>query len=329
MSKILITGGAGYIGRAVVESLYKNNSLYVIDNLSTGSSFFLRKKCKFIKQDLNNFKLLKKLISKEKFDIIIHLAASTSVSESEKNKKKYYINNIKNTINLLKSIKGIKIKSFIFSSSAGVYGKSNLPVNENSPLNPSNYYSYTKKFCEKKIIEYSKKLNFNFIILRYFNVCGSSNKDNIGQLNMLNDSLINNLSIQSNKLNPKVKIYGNNYETKDGTCVRDYIHVLDLANIHKKLINNYKKKKSIILNCGYGKGFSVMQVINKFQKIIKKKVTIKIEKKRKGDIPVSFADVKLLKHKLKWRPRFNNLETIINSSIMWQKKLNKYDKKKI
>lgn len=325
MNKILITGGAGYIGRAIVNSLHKNNNLYVLDNLSTGNKSLLKKKCKFIKKDLNNLDFLKKFLDKERFDIIIHLAASTNVAESERNKKKYFKNNIVNTLNLLKCLKNVKLKSLIFSSSAGVYGKSPPPIDERSLIKPINYYSYTKKICEKNIINYSKKYDFNYFILRYFNVCGSSKKDEIGQLNKSNDSLISNLSLQSLKKKPFIKIYGVDYDTKDGTCVRDYIHVLDIASIHSKLIKYIKNKnKSLIINCGYGKGYTVMEVIKNYEKIIKKKIIIKNVKRRMGDIPISFAKTSLLKKLLKWRPRFNNLTLIIKSSLEWQKKIKFY-----
>ena len=327
MNKILITGGAGYIGRSIVNALYKKNEITVIDNLSTGNYNFIKNKCIFFKEDLNDYKFLKNFFYKKDFDIIIHLAASINVEDGEKNKKFFYKNNVINTINLLDCIKEKKIKTFIFSSTAGVYGLAKPPTKENHKLKPINFYSHTKKICENNIIRNSKKYNFNYIILRFFNVCGADVKNNIGQINTKNDSLINNLTSQIDKKNPTIKVYGNNYNTKDGTCVRDYIHVSDLAEVHKKLISNKKTLlNSNIFNCGYGKGYSVNEIIKKFKKKIKKRVKILIINKRTGDIPASYADVSFLKKKITWKPKYNNLDVIINSSILWQKKLKKIKK---
>jgi len=324
MKKILITGGAGYIGRSIVNALYKKNELTVIDNLSTGNYNFIKKKCNFFKKDLNDLKFLKNFFNKRTFDIVIHLAASINVQEGEKNKKFFFKNNIINTKNLLDCIKEKKIKTFIFSSSAGVYGSACPPIKESNKLNPINFYSYTKKICENYIIKGSKKYNYNYIILRFFNVCGADAINNVGQINIKNDSLINNLTNQIDRKAPIIKIYGNNYNTKDGTCVRDYIHVSDLAQIHKKLINNKKiLSKSNIFNCGYGRGYSVNDIVERFKKRFKKKLKIKILNKRIGDIPASYADVSSLKKKIKWKPKYYSLNKIIHTSILWKKKLKK------
>ena len=174
---------------------------------------------------------------------------------------------------------------------------------------------------EEIIKKYGKKFNFKYGILRYFNVAGASPSGNIGEIEKSYGHLIKNLAIQSTKLRPKVDIFGNNYNTKDGTCIRDYIHVSDLADIHilalKKISSS---KKSLILNCGYGKGYSVKEIVEIFKKI-KKGVIIKYKKKRIGDVAQIYSDNSKLKKILKWKPKFNNIQTILKSAINWEKKL--------
>ena len=326
---ILVTGGAGYIGSHIIELLVKNktNKVIVLDNLSTGYKILINKKSKFFRGDVNNKKLINKLINKFNIDTIIHLAASLNVSEAEKNKKKYYKNNITGTNNLLLSCKNTTVKNIIFSSSCSIYGNIKGSVNERKKPNPQGYYALTKYKGEELIKKYASKFNYNFGILRYFNVAGASPSGKIGEIETSHGHLIKNIAIQSMKKKPKLNIYGNNYNTKDGTCVRDYIHVTDLADIHLKGIDYLKEnKKSFTLNCGYGKGYSVLQIANKFKKI-KKNTQINFMKRRPGDIAQVFSDTKKFKKLLKWKPRYNDINKIIKSAINWEAKLKIYRKK--
>jgi UDP-glucose 4-epimerase len=326
---ILVTGGAGYIGSHIIELLVKNktNKVVVLDNLSTGYKILINKKSKFFKGDINNKKLIIKIINKFNIDTIIHLAASLNVSEAQKNKKKYYKNNITGTNNLLLSCKNTTVKNIIFSSSCSIYGNIKGSVNERKKPNPKGYYALTKYKGEELIKKYALKFNYNFGILRYFNVAGASPSGRIGEIETSHGHLIKNIAIQSMNKKPKLNIYGNNYNTKDGTCVRDYIHVTDLADIHIKGIKYLKvNKKSFILNCGYGKGYSVLQIANKFKKI-KKNTQINFMKRRSGDIAQVFSDTKKFKKLLKWKPRYNDINKIIKSAINWEVKLKIYRKK--
>ena len=321
---ILVTGGAGYIGSHVIELLVKNktNKVIVLDNLSTGYKILINKKSKFFKGDINNQKLIKKLINKFNIDTIIHLAASLNVSEAQKNKKKYYKNNITGTNNLLLSCKNTTVKNIIFSSSCSIYGNIKGSVNERKKPNPQGYYAFTKFKGEELVKKYASNFNYNFGILRYFNVAGASPTRRIGEIETSHGHLIKNIAIQSMNKKPQLNIYGNNYNTKDGTCVRDYIHVTDLADIHIKSIKYLKEnKKSFTLNCGYGKGYSVLQIANKFKKI-KKNTKINFMERRPGDIAQVYSDTKKFKKLLKWKPRHNNIDKIIKSAINWEKKLN-------
>ena len=281
MTNILITGGAGYIGSHIVEQLIKNKrNVIILDNLVTGYKKLINKKAKFIKADIKNKSKVIKIIKDNNITSIIHLAAYLNVSEAEKNKKKYYQNNIVGTKNLLEACKNSSVKNIIFSSSCAVYGNVKGSVGENKKPNPQGYYGYTKYKGEELVKKLSLKYKFNFGILRYFNVAGASPSGKIGEIETSHGHLIKNLAIQSLKKKPKIKIFGNDYKTRDGTCIRDYVHVSDLADIHIKGLNYLKKnEKSFILNCGYGKGYSVQQIVNIFKKI-KKGVDVKLSKKK-------------------------------------------------
>ena len=326
---ILVTGGAGYIGSHIIELLVKKktNKVIVLDNLSTGYKILINQKSKFFKGDINSKKLISKLVNKFNIDTIIHLAASLNISEAQKNKKKYFKNNITGTKNLLLSCRNTTVKNIIFSSSCSIYGNIKGSVNERKKPNPQGYYALTKYKGEQLIKKYATKFNYKFGILRYFNVAGASPSGKIGEIEASHGHLIKNIAIQSMKKKPKLNIYGNNYNTKDGTCIRDYIHVTDLADIHIKGIDYLmKNKKSFTLNCGYGKGYSVLQIANKFKKI-KKNTQINFIDKRPGDIAQVYSDTKKFKKLIKWKPRFNDINKIIKSAISWEEKLKIYKSK--
>tara|TARA_B100001093_G_C26668333_1_gene945025 strand:- start:55 stop:1050 length:996 start_codon:yes stop_codon:yes gene_type:complete len=325
---ILITGGAGYIGSHIVEKLVKNESnIFILDNLSTGFQNLINKKAKFIKGSVNDYIKVKNIIDNNKINSVIHLAAHLNISEAEKQKKKYYQNNILGTLKLIKACKHSNVKNIIFSSSCSVYGNIIGAVNEKKTPNPQGYYAYTKYKGEQIVKMYAKKYNYKYVILRYFNVAGASNTEKIGEIQRSYGHLVKNLAIQHLKKKPKISIYGNDYKTNDGTCVRDYIHVSDLADVHIKSLKYLSSKsKSIILNCGYGKGYSVLEVVNIFKKI-KKNIKINFTKKRPGDVAIIYADVRKIKKILKWKPKYNNLELIMKSAFKWEKFIKKRFKK--
>ena len=320
---ILVTGGAGYIGSHIVELLIKTKSnIIIIDNLVTGHKKLLNKKAKFIKVDIKNKTLITKIINNYEISSIIHLAGSLNVSEAEKNKKKYYKNNVEGTLNLIKACKNSFVKNIIFSSSCSVYGNVKGSVNEKMKPSPQSYYALTKYKAEEIIKKFSKKYNYKYGILRYFNVAGASPSGKIGEIETSHGHLIKNIAIQSLKKKPVINIYGNDYKTKDGTCVRDYIHVSDLATIHimaLKYIN--KNSKSLILNCGYGKPYSVLDIANIF-KIKKKNTQIRFKKRRPGDIAEVYSNTKKINKILKLKVKYDNLENILDSAYKWEKKIN-------
>ena len=321
IKNILITGGAGYIGSHISEVLIKNKKkIFIIDNLSTGYKRLINKKAKFFKADILKSKKVREIIIKNKIDSVIHLAANLIIGEGEKYPKKYFKNNVLGTKNLLKSCENTEVKNLVFSSTAAVYKDGQYKVDENSIIKPKSVYGKTKIKAEKIIKRFCKRNKINYCILRYFNIAGSSPSGKIGLINK-SDHLFKNFSREIIKKRPILKIYGDNYDTKDGSCIRDFIHVSDIAEIHYKVlekINNLNNSK--ILNCGYNKGISVLEVAKVFQKQTSKKVKILVSKRRKGDLVKIIASNNKLKKFIKWKPKFNNLNTIVKSCINWEKR---------
>ena len=322
MKKILITGGAGYIGRQIIDILSKQRKykIFVIDDLSATKKNYLNKNINFLKVNLLNKKKVNEYFSLNKFESVIHLAAKCIVSEGEKNKKYYFNNNVVGTKNLINCCIKYGVQNFIFSSSCTIFSNNIKIVKENSRKKPISFYGKTKLMCEKIIQNKLKKTNTKFIILRYFNVVGADVKKKIGEFNT-KDRLFNNFS-RKVLLTKNLNIYGNSYNTKDGTCIRDYIHVFDLATIHIKCLEKFKTlKKKLHLNCSYGKGYSVLEIAKKFQKLKKNKIKIIYKDKRKGDMQEISTSNKKLNKFIKWSPKYNNLTKMVKSSFFWNKYL--------
>ncbi len=323
VKNVLITGGAGYIGSHVTETLLKKNKkVFLVDNLSTGHKKLINKKARFFKLDIANKHGIKKIIEKYKIDSIIHLAAHLIIGEGQKKPKKYYKNNVLGTKKLMEACKNSTVKNFIFSSTAAIYKEGQYKVSENSMIKPKSVYGKTKIKAENLIINFAKKNKINYGILRYFNIAGASPSGKIGLINKKSDHLFKNFSSEIMKKRPKLKIYGSDYKTKDGSCIRDFIHVSDIAQIHYLILEKINKLKiSKILNCGYNKGISVLEVAKEFKKQSSKKVNIIFTKRRKDDLIKIIASNKKLKNFVKWRPKFDNLSKIVKSCIIWERKI--------
>lgn len=325
MKNILLTGGAGYIGSHVANFLLdKGCNVTIIDNLSTGSRKLVPKKSKFYLCDLENKEKISKIIKKNNFDVVMHFAGVVRVDESIKKPKKYnYINHKKGKIFLNTCIEN-NLKSFIFSSTASIYGNSaDKKVSENSKIKPMNPYARSKLKLENFIIKNSKSKKFNYIILRYFNVAGADKKLRSGLITKKSTNLIKVICQVATGKRKKITINGNDYNTKDGTPIRDFIHVSDLAEIHY-LTGRYllKNKKSKILNCGYGKGYSVLEVVKNMNLILPKKIPIIFGKRRNKDIKSSISNTNKFNKIIRWKPKYNNLRYILKTSLEWEKKLN-------
>ena len=324
MYNILITGGAGYIGRQIINLIDKKKfNIVVVDNLNTTKKNYLPKNIKVEKINILNKKKLEKLFSFYNFDGVIHLAAKCVVSESQKYPDIYYETNIIGTKNIIRYSKKFKVKHFIFSSSCSIYGNSDGIVKENNKKKPVSYYGKTKLIGENLIKRSFKNTKIKFVILRYFNVVGADLKNKIGEIGD-KDRLFNNISKKVINKNFKINIYGNDYKTKDGTCIRDYMHVYDLARIHLICLKKFKHiKKSLELNCSYGKGYSVLDIVKSFEKIAKRKINLIYKERRNGDTEKVIASNKKLNQFIKWKPKFNKLDSMVSTTFLWNKYLNK------
>ncbi len=333
--KILVTGGAGYIGSHIVKQLLqdKKYEITILDNLSTGFKSTIEKlislapkRVKFIKEDLSNFAKIRKILKREKFDEVVHLAAKLVVPESLDFPAKYYLNNTANTANLVDNCAKYGVKKFIFSSTAAVYGEPKIKnldgLDENSIPAPINPYGYSKLFSEQIIKDIAKtNKNFKFVILRYFNVAGGDVDGVIGQSTLNATHLIKVASETSLGKREQIAIFGDDYDTDDGTCVRDYIHVSDLANAHIKALKYLNKNRSDTFNCGYGIGYSVKEVLETMKKVGKKKFKIKIAPRREGDPSFLISNNKKIKKMMGWKPKYDDLTLICRTAYKWEKKL--------
>lgn len=315
--KILVIGGAGYIGSHISKELFeKGYKVTVFDNLSSGYKNFV-KWGSFIKGDLKNFKQINNAIKKTKPYAIFHFAGSISVEESKEKPYLYYYNNLFGTLNLLEAMKNNDVKKIIFSSSAAVYGlQKKIPINENASINPTNPYSRSKYFAEEIIKDYQDLFGISFMILRYFNAAGADFDAEIGEMHQPETHLIP-LIVESIINKKPIKIFGNDYRTKDRTAVRDYIHVKDLALAHILALEALSKNtKNRIINLGTEKGLSVLEIIKSFESLKKIKVNKKICKRRKGDVPKLVSSSKLAYKLLKWKTKYNKRD-IINTAYNW------------
>ncbi len=321
--KILLTGGAGYIGSAVANDLLRaGHEVTIIDNLSCGYKKLIPKRAIFFKGDISNISILKKILDKKEFDLAMHFAAFIKVDESVKKPKKYIYNNYNKTKTFINFCLKYNLNKIIFSSTASVYGNKLRKIREKDKLAPANPYAFSKMKCEKFIINNSKKINLKYIILRYFNVAGSPSNLETGLIAKKSTHLIKRLC---QLIIGKIKIFyifGNDYPTKDGTPIRDFIHISDLSKLHLLSMDYLlKKNKSQIFNCGYGKEYSVLEIFKAAQKNTRKKLGFIFSKRRKGDIGYAVADNTKIKKYLKFKPKFDKIEKILNTALKWEKKL--------
>jgi UDP-glucose 4-epimerase len=310
--KLLITGAAGYIGSCLFAYLKKKYDVYGLDKVKKNNNKF------FYKANLKNIKLTNQILKKLKPDLIIHLAGQSTI-DSIKNKKNYIENNQNATANLIKSMKVNGIKKIIFSSTAAVYKSNNSKIfSERSKIKPNNIYGSTKYKCELLI----KQSKINYIIFRFFNVCSSIPQLKVGEMHNPETHLIP-IAVHKILKDKKIRIYGNTFKTRDGTCIRDYIHIFDLCLAFEKtlqliFLNKISKK---IINLGSGYGYTTLEVIEKIQQILKKKkCKISIVKNRVGDVPALICSYKRANLIIKWKPKNSNLEKIIKDEIHWQRK---------
>lgn len=334
---ILITGGAGYIGSHVVKQLLEEteHDVTIIDNLSTGYQRTLNTleniacqsahgELRFYHADLSDFAVIEKIFLTNTFDAVIHFAASIVVPESVENPLKYYMNNTVNTTNLIRLCNEYGVGKFIFSSTAAVYGEpTEIPVKETTPTHPINPYGMSKLMSEHVIQDTAlANPNFRYVILRYFNVAGADIENRIGQSFPNATHLIKVATQCALGHRESLKVFGADYDTPDGTCIRDYIHVDDLASAHLRALEYLSNgHDNDIFNCGYGHGFSVKEVIEAVKTVSKNDFCAEISPRRAGDPALLISDNSKIKLMLNWNPRYDDLETICKSALDWEQKL--------
>lgn len=319
---VLVLGGAGYIGsHTVYELIDKGEEVIIADNLQTGYMKAVHPKAKFYKGDIRDKEFLDSLFQKEKPEAVIHFAANSLVGESMVDPLKYYDNNLYGTMVLLKSMVENKIGKIVFSSTAATYGEpENIPILETDKTEPSNTYGETKLAMEKLFKWVAQAHGIKYVSLRYFNACGAHKSGNIGEAHNPETHLIPLILQVPNNKRPEIKIFGDDYDTPDGTCIRDYIHVTDLANAHILAIEYLKKGgQNNIFNLGNGTGFSVKQVIDISRKVTNHLIPAVICPRRAGDPAKLIASSEKAKNVLKWQPIYTDLETIIESAWRWHK----------
>ena len=318
---ILVTGGAGYIGSHTVRMLLKSGySVVIFDNLSRGHFESVPEGVPFEKVDLQNFAELSNAFSKYKFDAIIHFAAFAYVGESVENPKMYYDNNVRGSNNLISAASDNGISNFIFSSTCSVYGNPEIvPIPETHKTNPINPYAKTKLLIENILHDFDKSKGLKYIALRYFNAAGDSDDSVIGESHNPEPHLIPRILFKALGKSDNLKVYGNDYPTKDGTCIRDYIHVNDLASAHIKALDYLiRENKSDIINIGTGVGCSVLEMIEIARKITGNEINVEISERREGDPAVLVADNEKARKVLNWIPEYN-LTKIIETAWNWHK----------
>ncbi len=317
--KVLVIGGAGYIGTHIVYDLLERNyDILVCDDFSTGNrkNIINHPKYELIEGDFKNENIMKKILS-YKPDVIFHFAASKAAGESMIDPIKYSHNNIRGTLYLLENMILYNIKYFIFSSSAAVYGEPQyLPIDEEHPRNPTNYYGFTKKIIEDNLEWFSRLKGLRYASLRYFNAAGYDVKERVKGLENEPQNLLPIVMETLIGKRPKMYVYGNDYPTRDGTCIRDYIHVNDLSEAHIMAMDYIiKNDQDITVNLGSENGMSVLEMIQIAEKIANKKIPYEITYRRPGDAAKLLASSKKAKELLNWTPKYSDPETLIRS--MW------------
>lgn len=316
---ILVTGGAGYIGSHTVRELRdRGEDVVVYDNLSTGHIEAVGD-AHFVKGDLFDVELLRKTFRDYKVDAVIHFAAFSLVGESMTNPAKYYHNNVAGTLSLLDAMLAENVKYLVFSSSAATYGDcGDGLITEDSPQNPTSVYGQTKLMMEQFMKDYDTAYGMKYVALRYFNAAGAHISGEIGEAHSPESHLIPLILQVPNGKRECINVFGEDYPTPDGTCVRDYIHVTDLADAHIRALEYLKKGgKSTHYNLGNGNGFSVKEVIDTVEKVVGKDIKRNIVERRAGDPASLVASSDKIKRELGWSPKFDSLDTIVATAWKW------------
>jgi UDP-glucose 4-epimerase len=321
---VLVTGGAGYIGSHMVHALADaGEPVVVVDDLSTGFRSALPATVPLFVGDVGDQHLITSIIGEHKVTAIIHFAGSIVVPDSLRDPLGYYRNNTVNTRALIECAVSGGVKHFIFSSTAAVYGNpAVLPVREDAATRPMSPYGTSKLMSEIMLHDVAAAHDFRYVILRYFNVAGADPKGRTGQSTPAATHLIKVGVETALGLRSKLDVYGTDYPTPDGTCIRDYIHVSDLAQAHSVALAHLRRGgPAMTFNCGYGHGYSVLDVIGAIERVIGRKLPVRMVGRRPGDPVNLVADVGRIHSTLEWKPQLNNLDTIVSHALAWERQL--------
>lgn len=317
--KILVTGGAGYIGSHTVKRLRKQGyEVVIFDNFSSGKQQLVLGGT-VVKGDLNDRAALEKVFEEYDFEGVMHFASLIQVGESYRDPQKYYRGNLVTSLNLLEAMRAAGVRDFIFSSSAAVYGvPEETPIPESHPLNPYNPYGQSKYFVEQILKEYARAYGMRFLSLRYFNAAGADPEGELGEMHDPETHLIPNLMLSILDEARTFQLYGTDFPTSDGTAVRDYVHVTDLAEAHLLALERLRSgTESGFINLGANRGYSVREVIRQVERITGRSIACETAPRRQGDVPLLLASNQLARQKLNWKPEHSELETIIKTAWDW------------
>jgi UDP-glucose 4-epimerase len=321
---VLVTGGAGYIGSHMVHALVEaRESVVVIDNLSTGFSNFLPEGVPFFIGDAGDENLVEGVITQHGVECIIHFAGSVVVPDSMRDPLGYYRNNTMTTRSLLNAAVKGGIKRFIFSSTAAVYGNPDqVPVPENAPTRPMSPYGSSKLMTEIMLHDTASAHDMDYVVLRYFNVAGADPFGRVGLATVGATHLLKIAVEAATGQRAKVDVFGTDYPTRDGSCIRDFIHVSDLAQAHRAALSYLRGGgSSVTLNCGYGRGYSVLETLEAVRRVASSHFAVQYAPRRRGDIMTMVADTSRIRSTLDWKPRYDDLDTIAAHALIWEEKL--------
>lgn len=321
---VLVTGGAGYIGsHAVIDLLRAGEEVVVIDDLSTGFDWAVQEAARFCQGDIADEALVRRLLRDHDVEAVIHFAGSVVVPESVENPLKYYLNNTARSRSLIETCVRAGVKHFIFSSTAAVYGMvGNAPVSEDMQLAPMSPYGRSKLMTEWMLADVAAAHDMTFAALRYFNVAGGDPEGRVGQSTANATHLIKVACQTALGQRPYIEIYGDDYPTPDGTCIRDYIHVSDLAAAHTAALGHLRNGgASFIANCGYGHGFSVRDVLGAVERAAGHGFEVRQAPRRAGDPASIVSNPALIKKTLGWEPVYDDLNTIVAHALAWERRL--------
>jgi UDP-glucose 4-epimerase len=320
---VLITGGAGYIGSHIAHFLSDSGrECVVLDDLSHGSREAVPAGIRLVVGKIEHKELVHRIIREHKVTAVMHLAGSVAVAESFTDPLACYRNNVCGTVAVLEACISAGIRNVVFSSSAAVYGNaSGSAISETTPASPASPYGWSKVMSEAIFEGLGSGANLSYAILRYFNVAGSDPELRTGARNASNAHLIKIASEVAVGRREYLPIYGADYPTKDGSCIRDFIHVWDLAKLHSLSLQYLLDgNASVVLNCGYGQGASVLEVVKAFGRAMKEELPVRFEPRRAGDVPVVIADAGKARDLLRWKPQFDSIDAIVDSALAWELK---------